>query len=114
MSGTMVVQTAPPQSTVAEGRLSAPMAVSLVQDWSEMVRLPKDRERDGAGVGVDLGGVNGPAAAELVHPPQPRSLPARTPMMYVLALSALKVRLLDGTFLWSSTGARQLAPPSAL
>ena len=121
----MVVQT-PSQLTMAAGRRSVSMAVSLVHDWSGIVWLPKVRERlgfgvvggvlvgSGVGVGSRLGGVYGPDDGELVQGPQPLSLPARTPTIYVLELSALKVRLVPRTFLWSLTGACQLPPPSVL
>ena len=60
------------------------------------------------------GGVYGPAAAELRQPPQPWSLPARTPTTYVFALSAPNVRVLVRTFVWSSTGACHDEPPSVV
>ena len=61
----------------------------------------------GVGVGVGVGsGVCGPADAELRHPLQPASLPARTPTMYVLALSALLMVMLVPA--WLSDAALQL------
>ena len=51
------------------------------------------REGSGVGVGVGVGGVYGPTVGESLHSLQPLSLPARTPTMMFLALSALNVML---------------------
>ena len=70
----------------------------------------------GVGVGVGVGwGWYGPMDGELRQPLHwSLSLPARTPTMYDLPLSALNVRLLVGMFRWLLTGACQLPPPSVL
>ena len=110
MVGTAVEQTCPPQSTLAAGSLIVSMVVSLVQDWSLMVELPKVRALLGVGVGV--GGVYGPEDEELTQPLSPPELRARTPTMYVLALSTLMVMLVP---VWLSAARLQLLPlPSEL